>query len=54
MKTDINPVSLYKRKSGKVEVSKNTGNAAIRYFAVGVLTLLALGIFTSSQEVNAG
>lgn len=54
MKTDSNPVSFLTKKSGTVDVSSNVGNAVIRYFAVGVLALLALGIFTSSQEINAG
>ncbi|ALR30355.1 hypothetical protein ATE47_07385 [Chryseobacterium sp. IHB B 17019] len=41
------------KRSGKQELSKEVENAA-KYLAVGVLALLALGVFTTSQRINAG
>lgn len=54
MKTDINPAIFSYEKPGTSKISKNIGNTVIKYFTFGVLALLAVGIFTSSQEVNAG
>jgi hypothetical protein len=54
MKTDINSSSFSIQKSGKMEVYKKLGNVTIKYFIVTAVALLALGICTSSQKINAG
>jgi hypothetical protein len=40
-------------KKGSHETSKGIKNTAT-FFAVGVLALVALGVFTTSQRLNAG
>jgi hypothetical protein len=40
-------------KKGSQKTSKGIKNTAT-FFAIGVLTLVALGIFTTSQRLNAG
>lgn len=44
---------LFGEKSGSKETSKGIKNTA-KVFAVGILALFALGIFTTSQRLNAG
>ena len=44
---------LLGKKLGKQELIKEVENVA-KYLAVGVLALFALGVFTTSQRINAG
>ena len=44
---------ILRLKNGSQETSKGIKNTAT-FFAVGVLALVVLGVFTTSQRLNAG
>lgn len=54
MKTIDKPINFLLKRSTVLPTSKSIGNRVIKYAGIGILAIFTIGVFTSSQEINAG
>lgn len=54
MKTIDKPINFLLKRSAVLPISKSIRHKVIKYAGIGILAILTIGVFTSSQEINAG